>query len=525
MSEQYPPEHPHGQPGRPRADTGPGGWQPTPPGYGQAPPTTGYGQPPTQAAPYGQPAPSPYGQPAPSPYGQPATQAYGQQPPPGYGYPQPGYSGQPPLNPPTGMPSGMQPPAKKNRGAMVITVVAVVVALVAGGGFYYFAHRDTKSAGGQASPQEAVNAMLVSLSQKDPVGVADQLDPAEASLFADLNGELLTQLKRLEIVTPSASATSLSGSKVTMTGLTYGSDPDQINDHETVVKLTGGTVTVATDVAQLPITDKIKTAAGTALARIEPKSQTYDIADEVKKLGHPIRIATVNRNGKWYPSLFYTAADYWAQEAKVGNPTAADAIPAVGASSPEEAMNDLLTYSTSGQYDKIIALLPPQEMGVMHDYGKLITGKIPAANRSAINSVKFSNESWNTSDVAGGKLVSLRTITVSTGDQKVTVARDATAGSLTVTVPGQPAISLDKDTIGSYLAKAMGSGSSSPMDPQLVKIVGQEFQQVIGVGVVMTQDGGSWYASPVRSYAEIFVSLMKGLQPSDIDYFISLAKK
>lgn len=58
-----------------------------------------------------------------------------------------------------------------------------------------------------------------------------------------------------------------------------------------------------------------------------------------------------------------------------------------------------------------------------------------------------------------------------------------------------------------------------------MKIIGQEFQQLIGIGVVMTQEGGQWYASPVRSYAEVFVSLLKGLQPGDIDYFIALAKK
>ncbi len=70
-----------------------------------------------------------------------------------------------------------------------------------------------------------------------------------------------------------------------------------------------------------------------------------------------------------------------------------------------------------------------------------------------------------------------------------------------------------------------GSSSSSPMDPQLQKIIGQEFQQVIGIGAVMTQDGGKWYLSPVRSYAEIFVKLLKGLEPANVDYLISLAKK
>ena len=321
---------------------------------------------------------------------------------------------------------------------------------------------------------------------------------------------------------------------MTVTGLTFGSDPDQINDHVTVVKVTGGTVVVATDPSELPLTDKIKSAAGTALTKVEPKSQTFNIADEVAKTGKPIRIATVEHDGRWYPSLFYTAADYWAQSAKVGNPSKADFIAPSGGSSPEDAMTKLLSAATSGNYNDVIALLPPQEMAVMHDYGKLITGQLPSTSKVGLGDVAISNASWNVSDVAGGKLVSLKTLTVTAGGQKVTVAHDAGAGSLTVTMSGRPGITLDKNSIAGFVSQAMessgglvgtGSGSVPALDPQLVKIVGQEFQQLTDVGVVMTPDNGQWYASPMRSYGQIFVGLLNGLQPADVDYLLSLAKK
>ena len=523
MSEYYGPQQPHQPPdGRPEGGPpGPGGWQPpvNPPAPGLGP--QGY---PAQ----GYPAPGYPAQQYPSP-------GYPVQPYPNQGYPNQGAQPQP--QPGFAQPEvPATPPGNRRargRTAVVVTVAAVVIALVAGTGLWYFGFRETKSAGGQDSPQAAVSAVLTSLSQKDPVGVADQLDPAEASLFSDLNGELLTELKRLDILSPSASATTLTGSKITVTGLTFGSDPDQINDHVTVVKLTGGTVVVATDPSSLPLTDKIKDAAGTALARVEPKSKTYSIADEVKKAGRPIRIATVEHDGKWYPSLFYTAADNWAQEAKAGNPTKADYIAPAGGSSPEDAMTKLPTAATSGNYDGVIALLPPQEMAVMHDYGKLITGQIPAAAKSAVPSAAVGNATWNVSDVAGGKLVSLKTLTITAGEQRITVAHDPGAGSLTVGVAGQPAITLDKNSIADFVSNAMNSsgglgtesGSAAKMDPKLAKIIGQEFEQLTNVGVVMTQDNGQWYASPVRSYAQIFVGLLKGLQPADVDYLLSLANK
>lgn len=565
MSDNYGPQQPYGRPDQPGwqpqdgpsqgdpAQGGPSGWQPSSPqqsghAYGQQPPEQqgypgqqGYGQ---QGNTQGYSAQQGFGQQGYSAqqgtagqqgYGQQGNgqgysgqQGYGQgysgqqgygQPqgyqPDGYGqqdYAGQGYPGQP--TPPSGSP-------KKSRTAIIVTAIAVVVALLAGGSFLYFGNKETKSAGGQGSPQDAVNSMLLSLTKKDPIGVADQLDPAEASLFSDFTGDILTELKRLQIVDSSASASDLTGSTFTVTGLTYDNNPEQVNDHVSVVKLTGGTITVVSDPSKLPITDKVKNAAGDELTNMQPTSQTINIADEVRKMGHPIRISTVKRDGKWYPSLFYTAADYWAQDKSVGNPTPADFIPAAGGSSPEDTMNKLLDASTTGDANAAIALLPPDEMGVLHDYGKLLTKNMSSTSTS--DQVKFSNATWDVSDVTGGKKVSLKTLTVTVDGKDYSVVRDPAAGSLTVTVPGEEPVVLNDSTLDSYISK-LGS-SSSPMAPELSKIVKSEFKQVIGLGVVMTESGGKWYASPLRSYTGIFTALLKGLDAGDVDYLISLAKK
>jgi len=554
MSDQYGPQSPYGQPPGAEPSGNQPGWQPQQPGsqsgYGQPQQAgqqqsgygqqgagqqqSGYGQQGAGQQQSGQPS---YGQPN---YGQPSygQPDYGQSNPGPSGFGQPGAQGQdygpPAQQAPYGSPAGPQwfggspdsNPGRKSRTPIVITVIAVVVALLAGGGIYLLSNRDAKTAGGQGSPQAAVNAMLLSLAQKDPVGVADQLDPAEASLFSDLNSELLAELKRLQVLSPSASANTLTGSKISATGLTYGSDPDQINDHVTVVKLTGGTVTVTTDITNLPLTDKVKSAAGDSLNRLKKQTKVYNIADQARKLGHPIRIAAVNRSGKWYPSLFYTAADLWAQQAKVANPTAADFIAPTGGTSPEDAMNKLLAASTSGDFNAIIGLLPPQEMGVMHDYGRLLTKQIPSGGRSTMGSAALSDAMWNVADVPGGKLVSLKTLTIKASGKTVTVARDAAANTLSIGVQGEPKVVLDKDSVVGFVNKSvLKSSSTRSLPPQVVAIIGREFQQLIGVGVVMTQDGGKWYASPVRSYAEILVKVLKGLEPGDTDYFLSLAKK
>lgn len=214
--------------------------------------------------------------------------------------------------------------------------------------------------------------MLTALSLKDPVGVADQLDPAEAALFSDMTGSILTELKRLQVVAPTATKADLSGTTIKVEGLTYDPAPEQVNDHLSIVKVTGGTITVSSDPSKIQLTDKIKAAFGDKLSQMQPQTKTVDIAAEVAKRGEAFRLATVQRDGKWYPSVLYTLADNYAHEKGLGNPSAADFIPAAGGATPEETVNSLLTAISNGDAKAVIALLPPEEMGVLHDYGSLL---------------------------------------------------------------------------------------------------------------------------------------------------------
>ena len=129
---------------------------------------------------------------------------------------------------------------------------------------------------------------------------------------------------------------------------------------------------MASDPANIPLTETFKSEFAHELAQAQPQSETVNIADAVADNGGPIRVATVKRGNDWYVSLFYTIADTWAQESGAGNPTSADVIPAAGADSPEEAVQQLYTAAMDGNLESVIAVLPPDEMAVLHDYGKLI---------------------------------------------------------------------------------------------------------------------------------------------------------
>ena len=405
---------------------------------------------------------------------------------------------------------------------MIITAIGVVVALLAGVGVWFFAIRDTKQTTGQGSPQDAVTALFASLGNSDPIGLADQLDPTEASLFTDLNADMISELKRLDVLGSAASADSMTGTKISVSGVTFDGADETINENLRIVKLSGGTVTVASNPDQIPLGDKIKKALAKEIDQAQPKTQTINIADAVADNGGPIRVATVKRGDQWYVSLFYTVADNATHQAGLPNPTDADRIPAAGSASPEAAARSLIDKASTGDLTGLIALTPPDEMGALHDYGKLLVKEAGGALSSDIGKAgfKIGDPTFSVTDVTGGKKVSLQSLTITTDGQTATITRDPAAGSLTVQAPGQATVTLDESSIDTYIAQAAGS---QDLDPALVEIIKREFKQIIGLGIVTVQVDGQWYVSPVRSFSDVFVSLLKGLEPSDIDYFISLA--
>lgn len=519
MSDQYGPQGgwQPGQSGQPQP-----GWQP-PAGQGfgqpgQQPGQQGYGQQPGGQQGYGQqPGSQQYG-----PQGQ-DPQGYGPQ---GHGqhnYGQQGYGQQP--GQPYGQPeAGGTPPTGRRTAPIIISVITVVVVLLAGFGVWWFAIRDSSTAAGQATPQQAADTLLLSLNESDPIGIVDQLDPAESGLFAELNGDVLEQLKRIGVLNSDADTDNLTGAEVKVEGLTFAAEPQQIQDDLAVVEVTGGTVTVTASPATMPWSDKIKGLVEEDLSAMGPQTQTIDLAELAAESDHPLRLATVQRDGEWYVSLLYTLADnaaYQNSDAYRADPAAAlgAGIAAQGASSPEEAMNAVLDAALTGNAERMIALTDPTEMAVLHDYGQLILSEGGAGDLSAEGMLpddfEIQNVEWVTSEVTGGTEVSLRTITIRAEGETVTLTLDAEAGTLAVEAPGV------SQTLTAEQLLSQGLGSGVP--PELNGLVERVFKKILGLGVVMTENDGQWYVSPLRSFTNVFVTVLEAVEPSDVDLLIELA--
>ncbi|WP_232376095.1 flagellar basal body-associated FliL family protein [Amycolatopsis aidingensis] len=468
---------------------------------GQGGPWQPQGMPPGQPQ-YGQPQ---YGTP-PQGYPQGYQQPYHQQP---YGHPQQPYYQQQP------------PPRKSRRGLVIGLVAALVVAL--GGGATWFALSQTESvASGAATPTEAARNLAGSLGNGDLVGLLGSLAPAEAALFTDPIEDATGELKRLGVVKPDADPKSLSGMRLQAENLAFDeAAQEQVNDHVAITKLTGGTLEVTANLQDVPLAEDFMDAVLSRSERAEleqgPQTRTIDIAEVVRQQGEPVRIATVNVDGEWYPSLLYTIADYALLAERQAWPQ--QPVPAIGADSPNEAVQQLVLAALDGDLRRVIELLPPDEMAVLHDVGPVLLNAIGAeAGPSGITVTRLETE---TSELNGGTRATVTALELTNERKRSTfsLVREGTCYRVSV---DENSDRLCADELATMLERR-SDVSLPPAARQAVRNLGLGvFEQ--GIGVVTTEVDGEHYVSPLRTFNELGMTVLRSLQPEDIQGLIRLAE-
>jgi hypothetical protein len=451
--------------------------------------------------------------------GQPGGQPWGQQPGQGWQQPQPwqqqpyppqqGFGGEPPQQGFAGQPMyGGEPPRKGGkRGLIVGLVIALVVAI--GGGTTWFLLAQQTSAGA-SSPTDAALKLTDSFANGDLVGVLDSLAPAEATLLTDPIQDATGELKRLKVLDQSADPKSITGVQVKSENLKFDeAAAEQVNDHVTITKLTAGKITISSDLGKLPLAKEfVDQALGGELPADRPSTDTIDIAEEVQRSGEPVRIATVKVDGQWYPSLLYTVADYALKDGKKNWP--ATPIAANGAASPNDAVKEMTQAALDADLQRVIELLPPDEMGVMHDAGQAILdeakGELPASG------AKLLDLQTQASDVTGGQRVTLTSLRLQGSDGKeYSVTKDGDCYSVAANGKNQKFCADD-------LVQQIENQADSSMPKQLRDVLQHLTTGILGqgIGVVTTQHDGKYYVSPLRTLTEQGMTVLRSLQPGDL---------
>ncbi|MCL2781899.1 MAG: hypothetical protein FWD74_10545, partial [Actinomycetia bacterium] len=334
------------------------------------------------------------------------------------------------------------------------------------------------------------------------------------ALVGPLQGDL-AMLKRLNVIKQNADLSAVTGTKVAARNLTFAPTPDRINDNVEVVKLTGGTITVNADLARVPFTDALlKAVAPNGLPAGSSAETTIDLGELIagQNDGQPIRLAAQRVGDKWYPSLFYTIADNAARAS--GLTTLGDPIPADGSSSPADAVQQTVDALLASDYRKLIGLMPPTEMAVLHDYGSLILQS--AAQDPTVTALPFEITNLDLASASGSggtARVTLRGVTVKTTDppaQTYTVSVENSCAK--IALPGGSGMTYCADDAIAQLAKLPGV----KLTPEQRTAVTHLVTGLADLNLTTVQDGGKWYVDPVRSYLDISHGPLSALSGNDL---------
>jgi hypothetical protein len=393
---------------------------------------------------------------------------------------------------------------------------AAAVVLAGGGVVTYVAVSASSSSGGAASPRKAIESIVSDLNNDDLVGVLDDLAPGERKAIAQPFLDTVDELKRGNVLRSDTNLNKVGGVDITAGGLTFADKTITINDHVQIVQLTGGTLHLRANASQLPFTsDFLKTVAPNGLPS-NNVSESLDIGSVVRETGKPVRIAAQKVGGKWYPSLLYSIADNATTASGLSAPSASDRIPAVGASSADAAVRSFVEALLAGQVQRAAQLLSPDELGVIHDYGKLITDR---AHYSAVG-VTIKNLTFSDTPIKGGTRVTLKDLDLTTSDgNEVHLTIDGTC--LSVTVGGDQkkiCVSEGVDQIERLLGETGGKQLTAEERTALEHVL----TSITKVGIDASQTSGSWYVNPIRSYSELTTSVLSTLQGRDLLVLLGL---
>ncbi|WP_143261393.1 flagellar basal body protein FliL [Allokutzneria sp. NRRL B-24872] len=402
-------------------------------------------------------------------------------------------------------------PPKRNTGKVVGIVVAVL-ALIAAGVTAVFAF----SGGGGNTPTAAATRLVQALSRGDIPGMMASLTPAESKLSVDYTVASMNELKRLEVMKPDANPDQISGLEFAAEGLRFDEKAEeQLNDHVAVSKLVEGKITITSDTAKLPLAEKFVDLAFPGGRVDERRTITFDVAQLVQQIGGPVRIASVKVDGTWYASMFYTIADNILALEEIAWPK--EPVPAVGTGDAETAVRDLVQGLLSGNPRRAFELLPPDEMGVLHDLGPLLLSGVQAGETEY--GLKIVELKTTRKDVNGGTLIGLESAVVEMNGQRKTVRRAGDCYEVQQE-PGPVEKTCAKDVVANFTAEAEANflrTTGQPMPQQLKDFAERIVRNFFNAGVMTTQVGGKHYVSPVRTFAELMLTVLRSLEPKDIE--------
>lgn len=534
-----------------------------------------------------------------------------QGPQPGPQQPPQGYAPQQPF--PDQPPTGKQPRQKRVNRGLIITFVVVLVLALGTGGTWLALHLRSSDGGGD-DPDEAVENLAAVLDEGDTAGLMETLAPGEGEVFQDLHQEGFEEFERLGMLRDDAQPDILAGIDIHAEDLMF-DEPQQVNEHLRIAKLTEGTITIDVDPDAGPLREEYREAISLALMgftaefvkelpaspglpgfpggmsevpnlpgvpevpdievpdveapdievpdveapggfragpdepatdadqsmsnedpgisplrpadRQDPSDEldtheTIDIADLVEDTGEPLRIATVESDGTWYPSLLHSVVDEVLRDQ--GIPWPSEQIPGNGAESPEDALKYLVQAGLDRDFTRLIELLPPDEMGVFHDVGALVTAIEPGGSpESEVTRI----ETETSEDGAATRVTPTLIEITNPNGETATFTRDDDCYELSLPEESERFCADDvPDLVDDFVAEVLEDDATAEVPDDVEAILTDVGARVLhdDLSVLTTEVDGDHYVSPLRTLGDLGMTPLRNLEQDELEALMDSAE-
>jgi hypothetical protein len=388
----------------------------------------------------------------------------------------------------------------------LLAIVAVFAALAGG---FAVVNIATGGQSGAESPEAAVEELVAAVSDQDAIGVLEMLEPAERETMLPFVRDLESNLTRLGLTEP-VDLSDVSGVDLEVTGLEV--EATELEAGMSEVMITDGELSYETLPDDVPIGDVLRDLieANDGEADIEAESDTQPLAEE------EVFLVAMETDGRWHVSLGFSAAEYARRSDGQPRPALADGVQPVGADSPEAAVQELADAASD------VALLPPDSMRALQVYAPLF---LADAQRDVDQSVAEEGLQLDieigdveTTNVDGGTRVTPTEISISYETYE--------SGESTMTFDGECfEVSGDlADDVEEDLGDTRACWEDiADLDEDLSDEAQAELEELMALfedfqpGIVVVEVDGQHYVDPVRTFSDVLVQVLEGVDRSDLE--------
>ena len=404
------------------------------------------------------------------------------------------------------------------RGPAAATFL--VVALAGSGG--YAALSAGTEPGGAESPEQAMELMLEAVAAGDYLAAAEYVVPTERKTLVGAGLHLADELARLELSADDLGLAAFRGFDLNIAAVEIRRETPR--NGVAHLFLESGVVTASIDGADLvfgPIVGEqvladFFTFADGDVTAIQPASMP---------------IVAVEREGRWYLSLWYTVAENVRLNRNLALPDLARRPAAIGGETPEDAVLGLLDEVVRLDVRRMIGMLDPVEASALYDYSPLFLDEVVTSANELLNSLGDEGWSWAFEDLVLSSSVDGDDARVAIESVDFAASSDA-GSSLDLEIRadhlrfvldsadfwGDP-YSVVGETVGDCLIVTYKDPVLSQTKETCAELLGDQRQltdsprQPSGLSLNLHRVDGRWFISPTATLANAVVDMLAGYGP------------